>query len=1142
VGSNFVHLHTHSEYSILDSTCKISALVRTAADHGMPALALTDHGSMGGAIRFYREARRRGIQPILGCEVYLAPGDRHERSVSGGPRYHHLVLLAMNDEGYRNLLALVTRAHIEGFYYRPRVDWELLADDHRGLIALSACQSGEIPRLLLAGRTAEARRATERYAELFDDRFYLEIQDHGTERDHRLRTALRRLAGDLRLPLVATNDIHYLAADDAQAHEVLLNVRANKKLIDEDRRRFDGTGYHFRSAEEMATLFADDPEALENTARIAARCALELRLGDSLLPPFELPPDVGDADAYLRRLSYDGARERFGEVPDAVAERLDYELGVIAHMQYSTYFLIVWDFVRFAREEGIPVGPGRGSAAGSMVAYCLGITSVDPLRYNITFERFLNPDRISMPDVDIDFCIRGRDRVIEYVRSKYGGSGWETHTAQIATYDRLAARSVVRDVGRVMGTPYGTTDRLAKLIPFGVNLRTALERVPEIAEMHRNDAEVRRIIDTGLRLEGLVRNCSTHAAGVVISPEAMVRHAPLMRLTDGEIVTQFDMVDLEAVGLLKFDFLGLRNLTIISDTCRAVNHGTSCPTSMESIPLDDEATYRMISEGKTAGVFQLEGAGMTTLIRRVRPNRFEDLIALLALYRPGPLDSGMTEEYVRRRTGEAEVRYPHESLRSILEETYGLPIYQDQQMLVAQRLGGFTLAEADTLRKAMGKKDKAIMGSLRDRFLEGCTATGLSTTAATQLFEDMEKFSRYGFTKSHTTAYAFISYWTAYLKANHPTEFMASLLSSVHGDTDKVSSYIGECRAMGIEVRPPDINESDFDFTCVGEKVIRFGLAAVKHVSHAAIHGILAARNGTRFTSLFDLCRRAATAGVDRESLEALIKAGAFDSLGHPRLGALLSLSFAMDIMQRARHQQESGQCSFFDGAEIEIPDPTIPDQEFPADELLGFERELLGLYVSSHPLDSVRTLIEAHCTPLAEVMDLPAGRRAVLGGMIRTVRQLTTKKGDPMAFVTIEDGLVQVEFTVFPEVLAEAKPLLLPDLIAAVVVSVERRNGTPNLVAQRVLELGEIEACRVNAIRLRLTPEQLQPEMLRELRAIILTYPGPTPLTLSLQTAGHSVDIEAGRSFRVSGTGGMFRDVRALLGEDAVDIQWGEP
>ena len=1135
MGSTFVHLHLHSEYSVLDSTCKIPALVRRAVEQEMPALALTDHGSMGGVIRFYREAQRHGIQPIIGCEVYVAPGSRHDRTPRAqGPRFHHLVLLAASEVGYRNLLTIVTRAHVEGFYYRPRADKELLKDHNEGLIALSACQSGEVPRLLLAGDRRGAARVASEYAKLFDNgRYYLEVQDHGTDRDRRLREELPRLATELGLPLVATNDIHYLDADDHEAHEVLLNIRANKKLDDPDRMRFDGEGFHFRTAEEMNALFADLPEALENTAVIAARCRLDLSFDRLLMPPFSLPETAPNPDAFLRELALSGAKWRFGEPSAAVLERIDYELGVIAQMSYSTYFLIVWDFVRFAREKKIPVGPGRGSAAGSMVAFCLGITSVDPLRYNVTFERFLNPDRVSMPDVDIDFCVRGRDRVIDYVREKYGGTGWSTKTSQIATHDRMAARSVIRDVCRVLGTPYATTDHLAKLVPQGFNLRVAVTKVPELAHLYREDPVVRRIVDIGVRLEGLIRNCSTHAAGVVISPDPLTEHAPLMRLTDGEIVTQFDMTDLETVGLLKFDFLGLRNLTIVDETCRAVAQASGTPLDIADVPLDDEKTFALVCSGCTAGIFQLEGSGMTTLIRRVRPNRFEDLIALLALYRPGPLDSGMTEEYVRRRVGQASVSYPHPSLAEILEETYGLPIYQDQQMLVAQRLAGFTLAEADLLRKAMGKKDKKIMSGLRERFLQGCVANGLSTEAARQTFEDMEKFSRYGFTKSHTTAYAFVSYWTAYLKAHHPAHFMSRLLASVQGDTDKIAEYIADCRGIDIRVLPPDINESAHDFTAVGDDTVRFGLGPIKHVSAAAVRAILAARETGPFESLFDLCRRATDDGVDRESLESLIKAGAFDALGQPRRGLLLRLTDAMEILQIARHQRLSGQRSFFDTGTAAPPEPTIEATEFDKDDLLTFERELLGLYVSAHPLDAHRDRIAKHCTPIHGLASLPPRTRATIGGRIAAVRRVLTKKEEQMAFVSIEDGATEIEVTVFPSVLATAASLVHEDALVAVTLTTERRNGEPSYLAERIIALEDVATCDYEAIALPLMATDLTASRIAHLRRILTEHPGSTPLTFRIRQNGHSVDVTAGSRFQVSPSRELIGKTRAFLGDE---------
>jgi len=764
----------------------------------MDTLALTDHGVMSGVVKFYRQAIRRNIKPIIGCEIYVAPGDRRDRTGKAGQRFFHLVLLAENEIGYRNLLQIVSCAHTEGFYYRPRADKKLLQEHCEGLIALSACESGEIPRLLKAGDRDAATRVAREFESMFGPgNFYIEIQHHGTERDAKIRNQLVELAREVDIPLVATSDVHYLTTEDRLAHEVLLNIRANKTLNDPDHRVFDGEGYHFQSSEEMETLFAEFPEAIANTRRIADRCSLELTFGHAMIPPFQIPEDAGSPDEYLRGLAYAGTAERYPEIDETIRERLEYELSVIKRMDYSTYFLIVWDFVKYSKEHGISVGPGRGSAAGSLVSYCLGITSVDPLKYNLIFERFLNPDRISLPDFDIDFCIKGRDQVIDYVRRKYGGEHWWTRIAQIATYDRMAARSVVRDVGRVLGIPYSETDRVAKLIPFGWGLKVAADKVAELRALRESDPEIQQLIEIGLRLEGLTRNASTHAAGVVIAPDSLSAHVPLLRLGEGEFVTQFDMVDVEAVGLLKFDFLGLRNLTLIDETTEALRKYVGVEICTESIPLDDTGTFEMLCEGKTSGIFQLESSGMTNLIRRVQPNRFEDLIALLALYRPGPLESGMTDEYVERRNGNRSISYPHPSLKDVLEDTYGLPIYQDQIMLMARALSGFTLAEADILRKAMGKKDKALMASLREKFVSGCLQQGVTKQVADQAFSDMEKFSRYGFNKSHTTAYAFISYWTAYLKANYPTHFMASLLSSVHGDLDKVADYIDECKRDG---------------------------------------------------------------------------------------------------------------------------------------------------------------------------------------------------------------------------------------------------------------------------------------------------------------------------------------------------------
>jgi DNA polymerase III subunit alpha len=1083
----------------------------------MDSIALTDHGVMSGVIKFYRQAVRRNIKPIIGCEIYVAPGDRTERSGKAGQRFFHLVLLAENEVGYRNLLQIVSCAHTEGFYYRPRADKQLLREHSEGLIALSACESGEIPKLLKAGQRDAAIAVAREYEELFGKgNFYIEIQDHRTERDSKIRADLVDLARETEIPLVATCDVHYLTVEDRLAHEVLLNIRANKTLNDPDHRQFDGEGYHFRSGEEMEKTFAEWPEAIANTRLIADRCALELSFDHSMIPPFEIPEEEESADAYLRDLTYAGAAKRYPEIDETIKERLEYELAVIQRMDYSTYFLIVWDFVKYSKENGISVGPGRGSAAGSLVSYCLDITTVDPLKYNLIFERFLNPDRISMPDFDIDFCVKGRDKVIDYVRHKYGGEKWWTRIAQIATYDRMAARSVVRDVGRVLGIPYSETDRVAKLIPFGWGLAVAADKVAELKELRNSNPEIKQLIEIGLRLEGLTRNSSTHAAGVVIAPDALSAHVPLLRLGEGEFVTQFDMTDVEAVGLLKFDFLGLRNLTLIDEAREGLKKYAGVEICVESIPLDDKATFQMLCEGKTSGIFQLESTGMTNLIRRIQPDRFEDLIALLALYRPGPLESGMTDDYVERRNGNRPVTYPHPSLKDVLEDTYGLPIYQDQIMLMARALAGFTLAQADILRKAMGKKDKALMASLRAKFVEGCLERQVSKKIADLAFDDMEKFSRYGFNKSHTTAYAFISYWTAYLKANYPTHFMASLLTSVNGDLDKIGSYVDECREMDIEILRPDINESRSEFTPIEGGTIRFGFSAIKHVGKGAVESILKSRKGD-FESFFDLCRKVKQEGLDRESLESLIKAGSFDQSGASRRGLLRHLGEGIELMQTARRESLTGQTSFFGEEKTALPDPSITEEEFDQRDLLTFEKELLGLYLTAHPLDEFAENLQLYCLPLKNVGDLAPEQKALIGGRIKSLRRIDTKRGSQMAFVVLQDANGEAEITFFQEVLDVSNGLIEDNALIGLIVIAGLRNGEINLVADQIFPLSELPQRAQLAVTLKLDGADLSKPQLTELAQTLQQHPGKAPVRILVVDTLGSVTVLADSRFCVT-------------------------
>jgi len=1142
VASPFVHLHVHSEYSILDSSCKIAKLFDKAEALGMDALALTDHGVMSGVIKFYRQAKRRNIKPILGCEIYVAPGDRRDRSPSSGQRYYHLVLLAESNIGYQNLLEVVSRSHTEGFYYRPRADKRLLREHAEGLIALSACESGEIPRCLKDGRTADARAAAQEFQEIYGKgNFFIEVQHHGTERDAKIRSQLIELARELKIPLVATNDIHYLEEEDRLAHEVLLNIRANKTLSDPDHRTFDGDGFHFRSGEEMEALFPECSDAIANTRKIADRCEVELTLDHPMIPPFDIPEDEEDSDTYLRDLAYEGAKHRYPELTEEIKERMEFELSVIKKMEYSTYFLIVWDFVRYSREHGISVGPGRGSAAGSLVSYCLGITSVDPLKYNLIFERFLNPDRISLPDFDIDFCIKGRDEVIDYVRRKYGGEKWWTKIAQIATFDRMAARSVVRDVGRVLGIAYSETDRVAKLIPYGWGLKAASENVAELKSLYQSDPEIKQMIDIGLRLEGLTRNASTHAAGVVIAPDKLNAYVPLLRLGEGEFVTQFDMGDVEAVGLVKIDFLGLRNLTLIDAARATLKKYANIDICLEDIPFDDHKTFEMLRSGKTSGIFQLEGSGMTNLIRRVQPDRFEDLIALLALFRPGPLESGMTDDYVERRKGNRRTTYPHPALEDVLEDTFGLPIYQDQVMLMARALAGFTLAEADTLRKAMGKKNMQLMASLKEKFISGCIENKVSRNVAEKTFEDMEKFSRYGFNKSHATAYAFVSYWTAYLKANYPTHFMASLLTSVCGDTDKVADYIDECRVMGIEILGPDINESLHEFVPVEEGVIRYGLDAVKHVGSGAVESILKARKAP-FTSFFDMCRAVKDEGIDRETLEALTKVGAFDCLAVSRRGLLRHLAEGIELMQNARREQLTGQRSFFAEAETALPDPVITEDEFNPADLLTFERELLGLYLTGHPLDVYKQEMDLYCYPLHQIEALTPEQTAMIAGRIKSIRRIDTKRGNQMAFLVLEDTHSEVELTLFPRVLETSNGLISEDALVGILVTAGLRNNEINLVAEEIFPIREISQRAKLAISVKLDGTCITRENLQGVATVLRKHPGEAPVRIELIDTIGSVTILAGQTLSVDPCAALRTDLGHFPCVLELNIKNGNP
>lgn len=1000
---SFVHLHNHTEYSLLDGASRIEELVDTAAQMQMPALAITDHGVLYGALPFYRAAKERGIKPIIGCEVYVAPRSRTMRDPKLDANPYHLVLLAANQQGYKNLMALSSLGFLEGFYYKPRVDKELLAKYSEGLIALSACLGGELPELILKGDLEGAKRAALEYREIFGrDNFYLELQDQGLTGQQRVNAALMEIAKELDLDVVATADTHYLNKSDAAIHDVLLCIQTGKTLEDSDRMRFETDEFYLKTPDQMQALFSHVPEAITNTLKIAERCQLELELGGRHLPKFPLPEGV-DASGYLRQLAAEGARARYGDIRGEVEERLSHELGIIEQMGYCDYFLIVWDFVRFAKENGIMVGPGRGSAAGSIVSYCLGITQIDPLRWGLYFERFLNPDRVSMPDIDIDFCYERRGEVLDYVTKRYG----EDHVAQIITFGTMAARAAVRDAGRAMALPYSLVDRVAKLIPPDAKtLADAVASEGRLKEMAESDPQVEKLLAVSAAIEGLPRHASTHAAGVVITDENLLSCTPLQRQGEGPVTTQYPMEVLESIGLLKMDFLGLRTLTVLQKASQLAGN-----VNLEKVPIDDPEVYKMLSRGETMGVFQLESQMFQQLLREVQPRCLEDVIATVALGRPGPM--AMVPEYVRGKADPEKITYLDPALEPILRDTYGIMVYQEQVMSIASILAGFSLAEADSLRRAMSKKRPEDIAAMKERFVAGAAEKGMPKERAEKIFGQMEDFAGYGFNKSHAASYAYLAYLTAYLRLHYPAAFMAALLSSVQGQLEKVAQYVGGCRKMGLEVLPPDVNSSGADFT-VEEGKIRFGLSAVKNVGQGAVEEIVAARKDGKFTSLADFCSRVDLRVVNKRVLESLIKVGAFGSVHPNRRALLLNLDEAIRFGEAARKQRLSKQGALFTE---EIAPPPMPGiEDFPQQELLAQEKEYLGLYLSGHPLQRWEKLLAVYTTPIAFLAEQKEGRVTV-GGMISSIKEITTKHGQRMAYVGVEDLGGSVELVVFPQV-----------------------------------------------------------------------------------------------------------------------------
>ena len=1120
----FVHLHVHSEYSILDGACRIPDLAVRAAELEMPAVALTDHGSLAGAVELYREAEKAGIKPIIGCEVYVCDDRRAQQK-----GYAHLTLLAESNEGYANLIKLASSGYLEGYYYKPRVDWELLAQRSDGLIALSGCLSGRVSKALENGNRAEAETEVARLRDIFGpENTFIEIQDAGLELQKGINATLAEISKASGLPLVATGDVHYLRHEDARAHEALLCIQSGDSLQNPSRWRFDSDQFYLKSPAEMARDFAIYPEALRSTIELAERCTVTMELGRILLPTFPTP-DGRDAFDYLVELCEKGLQKRYGQVTPELNERLRFELKTIKEMGFADYFLIVWDFIAFAKRNGIGVGPGRGSAAGSLAAYCLEITDVDPMRYGLLFERFLNPGRKSMPDMDLDFSVHGRDRVINYVAEKYG----RDRVAQIITFGTMMARAAVRDAGRVLDIPYGTVDRIAKLIPEGpkVYLDDCLKPGAELKKAYDEDEIARQIVDLAKPLEGLVRQDSIHAAGVVIGDRPLTDYVPLQQKgPDQEVVTQFAMGDVEALGLLKIDFLGLRNLDVIDKAEELTG------IDIAKVPLDDAKTYEMLARGESVGVFQFEGSGMREALRQVKPTQFEDLIALVALYRPGPM--GYIPVYGKRKAGLEQPQYADPRLEPITGPTYGICIYQEQYMEIAKQLAGFSPAEADDLRKAIGKKIHSLMASLKDKFLEGCAANNVTPAVANQLWKDMEQAQDYSFNKSHAACYALIAYRTAYLKAHYPAEYMAALISSVMSTKDRVPFYVAACDEMGIEVEPPDVNVSAEDFRVVDGK-IRFGLNAVKNVGESAVRAILAAREEAGpFESVWDFCERVDPQVVNKRALESLVKCGAFDSTGATRKGMWDVLEDALSWGGRQQADRLAGQGSIFDlGGEAEQRPRhhrPIPTDEWDKAEKLAYEKEALGLYVSEHPLSGIREALRRKTD--AQIVELERRRDGdvvTVGGIVGSLRQTTTKKGERMVFMRLDDVSGSVEAIVFNSVYGAARDLLEADRVLIVKGRIDHKEGETKLIA---MEVAPFEAMPERSeVRLKLDARKAPAGLVRDLATLLREYPGELSVIAAVETSNGPLTLAFGPEYRIRPEPDFFAEVKSLLGEAAI-------
>ncbi|HET6200503.1 MAG TPA: DNA polymerase III subunit alpha [Candidatus Acidoferrales bacterium] len=1149
--SDFVHLHLHTDYSLLDGACEIGELTAEAARRKMPAVAVTDHGNLFAAANFFHQATTHGVKPIIGCEVYVAP-DNHKNKGADAERSNHLVLLCENDEGYRNLIQLVSTGFLDGFYYKPRIDHELLAKHSRGLIALSACLRGEVTEHVLEERHDQARTSAYRLQEIFGKQnFFLEIQDQGLDVDKRVNQGVVRLAKETGIPLVATNDCHYLTRSDAHAQEVLLCIQTGKTMSDTNRMRFATDQFYFKTAEEMSQVFGELPDALLRTVAIAERCQVKIERVQNPFPVFQVPEGT-TTDSYFERVAREGfaarlpqlerlAKENRLRYPLTVYEqRLSDEIEMIKKMLFSGYFLIVWDFIRYARAQGVPVGPGRGSAAGSLVSYALRITDVDPLEYDLLFERFLNPERISMPDIDIDFCMRRRGEVIEYVRQKYG----EKSVAQIITFGTMAAKAALKDVGRALDMPYGEVDRLAKLIPnqLNISLEDALKDGSPLALARDKDDRVREVVEVALRLEGLARHASTHAAGVVISPRPLTEIVPLYRSTRDEITTQYDMNALERIGLLKMDFLGLTTLTVLDDAVLLIKQNRGVDIKLADFPLDDAPTYAIFARADTSGIFQFESHGMREILRRYQPTRLEDLTALNALYRPGPIQGGMIDDFIARKHGKKKVAYDLPALEEILSETYGVILYQEQVMQIANRLAGFSLGEADILRRAMGKKKREEMAAQREKFLTGCAARKVPAKKAEKIFDLMAEFAGYGFNKSHSCAYALLAYQTAYLKTHFPVEFTAALLTSEIGNTEKVVKYINEVRGSGIRVLPPDVHQSSLYFTPVGED-IRFGLAAIKNVGENTAKAICESRAARgNFQNIYGFCSAIEPRFLNRRVLESLVKAGAMDCFDAPRARLWAAIEGAMNHGQKMDHQRSVGQHGLFlSGASSMSTDDAqniLPEaDDWSEDDQLAGEHSVLGFYVSGHPLDKYAgRLTEMGTIELGVLESRRNGEELAIAGIITQTRAMRSKRGARWAIFNLQDRTGGVEVLVFPEAFQKFEHLLRPATPLLVRGRINVEEVGTRFVATEIRLLDKVADRSPSLLRVRVDLRAVDTGTLDQLQKVLAERPGRCRVAFDLiSDDGTMATLEAEKGIEPAPE--LFARVREICGADSVAV-----